>query len=824
MESLLHDVRFALRTFRRQPAFAFIAILTLALGMGANSAIFTVVSAVVLQPVPFTEPDRLVRITADLRGVGAHDAGMSPPELFDYRDRSGIFESVAGLYPIDANLTEVDEPERVEVLLVSPSYFGLLGVRAALGRVFSEAEEDHPGIAEVVVISDALWNRRFGRAPDVIGRTLRLDDDSYRIVGVMPPEFRHPGRTVRGDVEMWAPAGYRADPFGPPARGAYFLAGSLARLAPGVSLREAQQRLDAFAQQLRAAYPTDYPERAGWTPRLIPLHRDVVGNVRPALLMVMGAVGLVLLIACANIAGLVLARTATRQRELAVRRALGSGRLRIAQLLLTESVCLAVAGGALGLLLAFWGVDLLMSLAPQGIPRTSEVRVGGAVVAFTFGAAVLAGLLFGAGPAVQCSGRDLLFWLKDGRTSAPPVRRGLRALLVVTEFALAMVVLIAASLLVRSFVAVQRVDPGFDASNVLTARVWLPRPNDPARGKYLAHAPRLAFFEDVLRRMHALPGVESAAIVQNLPLDGQRNAFGVTVEGLDPAGTDQVPTVQANFASSEFFTVMRIPLLEGRVFGGEDDIRTAPVAIVNAEMARRFFKGTALGSRVKFGGPASTGPWMTVVGVVGNVRNEQIEGPPRPMLYRPLTQASGLSFAVAVRASGDTKRLNQPLSQGVRAADPDVPVFAVRTMGEVLAAATASRRFAMQLLGGFAALALLLAATGIYGVVSYVVSQRTREIGIRMALGARPFEVLRMIGVYGLALASAGIVIGGLAAFVLGRSLALSSSGLLFEVSASDPVTFAAIAGVLVATGIAATLLPARRAARVDPMEALRTD
>ena len=822
--SLIHDIRFAIRTHARQPAFTAIVLFTLALGIGANSAIFTVVNAVVVQPLPFRDAGQLVRVTADLPGLGTEDLGMSPPELFDYRDSTGLFTGIAGLYPINANLTEVDQPERVEVMLVSPEYFSILEASPALGRVFSKAEDDHPGIAEVVVISDALWARRFGRAADVLGRSLRIDDDSFRIVGVMPPGFRHPGRTLRGDVELWAPAGYRANPFAPPARRGYFLSGAIARLAPGITPAEAQQRLAAFGQKIRATYPGEYPADARWTPRIIPLHEDIVGDVRPVLLMLLGAVGLVLLIACANIAGLVLARASGRERELAVRRALGAGRLRLARMLLTESVVLSLAGGSLGLLLAVWGVDLLLALTPEGLPRVAEVRVGGQVIAFTMLASLATGILFGVVPAIQFSRADVVASLKDARSASGRTRQGVRGALVIAEFALATVLVVAALLLVRSFHAVRQVDPGFDGHGVLTARVWLPRPNDPARGRYLSHAPRLVFYEEILMRLREQPGVESAAIVQTLPLDGQRGAFTVTIDGQVSEAAGALPSVQINFASQEYFGLMNIPVLEGRTFSAEDQPRGAPVVMVNQEMARRYFKGSPVGQRLKPGGPASPAPWMTVVGVVGNTLAERLESDPAPMLYRPMTQATNLSFAVAVRTSGDPRALTQAVVRAVRGADPNVPAFAVRTMEEIEARAAASRRFSMQLLTGFALLALLLAAIGIYGVMSYLVHQRTREIGIRIALGARPFSVVRMIARRGLALAAAGTFAGTLAGFAVARLMAGSPAGLLFNVRAGDPATFMFVATLLLLTAILATILPARRASRVDPMVALRAE
>jgi putative ABC transport system permease protein len=637
----------------------------------------------------------------------------------------------------------------------------------------------------------------------------------------MPAEFRHPGRSLRTDVEMWAPSGYSAKPFPPPARGAYFLAGAIGRLKPGISATVAQQRLDAFAAQLRAQFPGDYPARAAWTPRAVPLQQDVVGSVRPALLMLLGAVTIVLLIACANIAGLLLARATGRQRELAVRRALGSGRARLARLLLTESVLLSLAGGLLGLLVAVWGVDVLLSLVPSGLPPLSEIEISGRVVAFTFGASLTTGILFGLAPALQFSNPDVLSALKDGRAAATRSRRALRAALVVGEFALAMVLLVAATLLVRSFWRLQQVDAGFDGRNVLTARLWLPQPNDPSSGKYFAHPARLALFEDVLRRVRALPGVESAAVVQSLPLDGLRGATTITIDGQEADGAGQLPAVQANIVSADYLRLMGVPIIEGRAFGETDDSRGAPVALINREMARHYFAGASpIGRRVHFGGPASQNRWMTIVGVVGNVLSVRLEEAPRPMLFRPLTQASTLAMAVVARTSGDPSRLKDALSRAVRDADADQPTYAVRTMEEVQAAAAASRRFSMQLLGGFGLLALMLAGMGIYGVLAYLVSQRTREIGIRVALGAGPSSVVRLVVSYALMLAGGGVVLGLCAAVALTRLI----SGMLFQVSPTDPVTFAAITITLALTAVLAAATPAHRAVRVDPMVALRAD
>jgi putative ABC transport system permease protein len=819
MKEFVQDVKISLRSLTKTAGFSTVAILTLGLGIGVNSAMFTIVQAVVLRSLPFTNAERLVRITGDFRGMGATDIGVSPPELFDYRDRAELFDEVAGVYPLDANLTEVDQPERVEVLLVSPSYFSALETRPALGRVFG-AEDNHPGIAEVLVISDGLWKRRFGSAPDAIGRRLRIDDDWYTVVGVMPPAFRHPGKSLRTEVDAWAPSGFSSTPFQPPARGAYILAGAIARVRTGITLDEAQQRLTAFGARLRAEYPNDYTARGDWTPRLIPLKQDIVGSTRSMLLFLFGAVSFVLLIACTNVAGLLLARGSTRQRELAVRRALGAGRLRLARLLLAESLTLSLAGGVLGLLLAFWGVDVLVSLVPERLPRVAEISLDWSVVAFTFGAAILVGIVFGLVPAAQFSNPDVLQGLKDTRSSASMSRRRFRSALVVGEFALAMVLLVGAGLLVRSFWYLQQVDTGVIGRGVLTARVWLPQPNNPATGRYFTHEARLARFEDILQRMRVLPGVESAAAALSLPLDGGRGLTTITIDGREQSDSTAT-AVQTTLASRDYFTTLGIPILRGRVFQDEDGPHSQRVIVINAEMARRFFgDADPVGKRVHFGGPSAKSPWMTIVGVVGNVLNDTLDRPPQPTLIRPVTQASGLSMGFVVRTSGDPAVLKEGLARAVRESDPDLPVFAVRTMDEIEASAAASRRFTMRLLGGFALLALVLAAIGIYGVMSYLVTQRTREIGIRMALGARPHEVTGLVVVHALKLASIGVAIGAAAAL----SAAPIIDSMLFRISPSDPLTFVLIGVSLAVTALTAATLPARRAASVEPTIALRAE
>jgi predicted permease len=825
MDSFLQDWRFAWRGLVRSPGFAAIAIATLALGIGANSAIFTVVNAVVMRPLPYAHPDRLVRITSDFTGLGTTDIGLSQPEFVDYRDRSGLFEAIAGVWAINANLTEVDVPERVEVLLASPSYFDVLGVRPQLGRLFGP-EDEGPGITEVLVISDALWRRRFGASPDAIGRKLRIDNDWYTVVGVLPAGFRHPGRSVLTDVDVWAPTSFVGKPLPSPAqRFNYLLTGAIARLKPGISVNEARQRLAALGQDFRAAYPNDYPARAAWAPRVIPLRDDLVGPVRSALLILFGAVGVVMLIACANIANLQLARASSRQRELSVRRALGSSRARLVRLLLTESAMLALLGGAAGAMVTVWLLEILLALVPSGLPRLQEIRVDGQAVAFTALISVVTGLLFGTLPALQSSRADVNDALKEGSRGASGARGRLRSTLVVVEFALAVVLLVGAALLVRSFWRLQRVELGFNPANVLTAKLWLPQPNDPDQGRYsqrvTGHQARLATYEEILRRAASLPGVSAAAAADALPFDGSRSSVVFTAEGTEGDGRSTVPTAQYSSATPRYFEVMGIRLLNGRPFGEQDDGNAAPVVIVTNSIARRSWPDQdPVGKRLHLGGPQAKNPWLTVVGVVDDLRTRRIEEDPRPTIYRPLKQRSGLSLTLAVKTQSDPRGLGSAVASEVRAVDPDLPTFGVRTMQDLVATATASRRFSMQLLAAFAVLALVLAAVGIYGVMAFMVGQRTREIGIRIALGANPRSVVRLVLGQALALAAGGVVAGAVAAALASRLL----TGLLFEVRSTDPATYTAIALLLGTTAAVAAWRPARRAASVDPISALRAD
>ena len=833
MNTLGQDLRYALRMLRKNPGFAAVAIGTLALGIGANAAIFSVVNAVLLRPLPFARPGELVRITSDFVKRGGVDVGLSAPEMFDYRERSGAFTAISGLYRINANVTGGDRPERVEVLLMDVNYFDILGVKQAqVGRLFEKKDYD-AGIADVVVLSDGFWRRRYGADPNVVGKPLRIDDDLCTIIGVAPRGFRHPGRAIETEVEVWAPSGWLGAPFQGPNRKAYFLQGGLARLAPGVTVEAAQKRLDVLAAELRKEFPGDYPEADGWAPRVLPLQDDLVGRVRPVLVTLLAAVGFVLLIACANVANLFLAKASSRRREIAVRQALGAGRSRLIRQLLTESMVVALIGGALGLFLAAFGVDLLTRMLPSSLPRLAEVGLDPRVLGFALIASCLTGILFGLAPAFQgTSSRPGASLNDSSRGASSRGGRRIRSALVVSEFALALVLLVAAGLLVRTLWRLQRVEAGFDPKGVTTAGVWLPQPDIRETGRYFTPAQQMAFFKRAIERIGALPEIASAAGATRVPFGNGRSRARLQVEGRDP---DQGGTVisEASGVSIGYFDTLRIPLKRGRAFTEHDDAQGAPVAMVSEAFVRQFFPGEdPIGKRVRpanaqpqarvsaDGQLMNTIPWMTIVGVVGDVKTESLALDDRPMFYRPMLQAVSPDFTFVVRGRAPAASLATALDATVRGLDAELPIYGVRSIDDAMAATFAERRSAMQLLAIFAVAALLLSAIGVYGVIAYSVSQRTREIGIRMALGARPVDVRRMLLVEGGRLAGAGVLLGLAGALVVTRAI----GSLLYGVSPRDPWTFASVPAVLAAVALAACFFPALRASRVDPTTALRSE
>ena len=813
---ILRDARFAGRTLFRSPGFTFVVVLTLALGIGASTAIFSVVNAVVLRPLEYPDPERLVRITSELRGFSALDTGVAVAEMIDYQSRPDLFVAVAGLLPISANVTSGTTPERVEMMLATWNYFDVLGVPPALGRTFNSGDET-PGVANIAVVSHAFWTRRLGADPQAVGRTIEIDQDSILVVGVMPPGFGHPGRAQENAVDVWSPSGFRTGSAPPNRRRR--LEACLARLQPNVTLEQARARLADYGTSVSQQFPSDYPARQGWAPRAVALQEDVVGGVAASMYVLLCGVGLLLLVACVNVAHLVLARSTARSREMAIRRALGASSGRLSWQLVTESALLASAGGVLGILVASWGVRLLIALAPGRVPRLDGVAVDLTAILVAASISVVVTVLFAFAPALELRPTTAFAALKDGGSGRSSDRRGgrARATLVAVEVALATVLMVGAGLLVRTVIGMLNVPVGFETDHLLTARVTLPRPNDASRATYLDPARRVAFYREALRRLREIPGVEQAAMSTQIPMGGFNPPLFVEIDGRDANEPGARPVVHSFKVSPGYFDTMRIPVISGRSFTESDHAAAAPVAIVSEAAARTLWKDRPpLGARLRF---RSDAPWMTVVGIAADVLNRRLTEPPQPILYQSLEQSSDLTLALLVRTRADVSSLGPVIAREVRAVDPDLPVYAVRAMSDLIDTAVAQRRFLMRLLVAFGVLATSLALLGIYGVMAYSVSQRTREIGIRMAIGARQSDVSRMIMGRGLALTATGVALG------LAASLGLAGlvRSQLFGVQPSDPLTLLGVVSLMTFVAGLAAYFPARRAARVDPVVALRT-
>lgn len=824
MDSLLQDIRYALRMLRKSPGFTTVIVLTLGFGIGANTALFSVVDAVLLRPLPYTQPEQLVAVTEDLPGVNLIDAGMSQPDLDDFQKRSGVFDQISAVAAIDVNVTGREKPERLEAEVISPNYFTLLQAAPSLGRVFNDSDY-RKGFSEGAVISDSLWHTMFGADPNVLGQAVRLDTDLYTIIGVMPPGFRHPGRTLLHDVDIWLAAGFAGPPAPPPVRAQRVIPGAIARLNPGLTLAQAQAKLDAFAAHLQQEYPADYPASAHWRPRLVPLQQQVVGNAGQMLFLLLAAVGVVLLIACVNIASLLLARSSARYREIAIRQALGAGSGRLIRQTLTESVVLSLCGGLLALPVSFWLKDLLLTLVPSTLPRLTEVNLNTRALLFVSAISVICGLLFGLVPALQMSDRRLMSKLGQGARGVGIASRQHRFLsaLVACEFALSLVLMVGAGLLLRSFWKVLEVQPGFNSEHLVTAHLWLPVPNDPKNDPYPTEEKRNAFLNEILRRVRALPGVNEVAIGgANTAFSGQRNPLGFDIKGRVAAAAAEAPTAETGFATPDLFHVLGTPLIRGRFFTNADSEKGGePVVLIDQTAAERFWPDEdPVGRQITIHRQLASQDesLRKVVGVVGRSRNEGLDAPYAPHLFLPAKENGLYAMTVYIRTAASPEALEGPVRREVQAVDPDLPVFGVRALRGIIYDSLASRRFAMQILGFFAATAMLLAAIGIYGVMAYFVSQRVREIGVRMALGAQRDDVLKLIVGQGMSTALIGVGLGVVAALAMTRLI----SGLLFDVSASDPLTLAALTALLALVALLANSIPALRAARVDPMVALR--
>jgi putative ABC transport system permease protein len=827
MENLMADLRYAVRTLLKTPAFLLVSVLTLALGIGGNIAIFTLVQAVLLQPLPFPQPERLVRIF-DNR-AGARDVGMSVPEFEDLRQHSDIFEQISVIFPAPTALTGGERVERVELLGTSPSYFDMLRAKPALGRAYTRADWV-PGVVDGVVISDALWKRQFGGDPNVIGKRIRLDEDGYTIIGVMPPDFRHPGKGLSGDVEIWSAAGFVALPYPvPPNRGLRFIPGAIGRLKPGLSIKEAQQRLDAFVRQLQQSYPNDYPNQARWELRIEPVQSSLTGEVRPMLIVVLAAVAFVLLIVCVNVATLLIARSLTRTREFAIRQALGASRSRLMRPVLTESVLISLTGAAAALLVLRFARGSLLGLLPQEVPRLNEIHGDWRVIALALVLSVFSGILFGLGPAFHATMTNPNDDLKEGgRTGG---QHGIhqsrsRAALVTLEVALSVVLLISAGLLIRSFSAMLRERPGIDPRGVTVAQIWIPVPNNPDANHYLNPPQRGRLARELVQRLEAAPGVQSVAVglSTNVPfLSNVRNLIAFSFPDNATSAQEEY-TADYGAVSPNYFDLLKLPLRKGRVFTDHDDYGATNVVVVNEAFARKFFpQQDPIGQHVRDSKRAATDSARTatdseIIGVVGDVLDHGLDQPPEPRLYGSILQRSGYRVAVFLRTSANLTTTRQLVTRTMEQIDPELPVYGVTTMDELISSSMARRRLALFLMSTFAALALFLASLGIYGVTAFLVKQRVQEFGIRMALGAQIRDILLLAVRPGLVLVS----IGAAAGLVVSMFVTRLMSSLLFVVSSTDLFTFVTVPLVLAIIAVIACLIPARYATRISPAEALR--
>jgi predicted permease len=824
IENVLHDLRYAFRTLRRSPGFAAIAIATMALGVGATTAIFSVIDATLLHPLPYPNPRELMRVEDSLPGVGDQAVGISIPELKDLQS-SGIFQYVSICGFGSVNLTGSAQPARIAFRPVTPAYFAVLGVDAQLGRTF-DPYDSNPGFNLEVVISDGLWKRAFGADPNILGKTLRLDNDVYHVVGVMPSSFRDQGRTSEErNTELWAATGFAADPAPPPLRGSRLSLSTIARLKPGLSNAAAQGHLNALVASLTRQFPEDYPVQNAWTVRLIPLSETIVGSVRQSLILLFGAVGLVLLISCVNVANLLLARASARGREIAIRQALGAARPRLIRQLLTESLLLFLVGGMAGVAILFCARRFLLQFVPQSLPRLHEISINWGVLVFAVVVSVAAGTIFGLAPAWLASRLDLTSTLRqEGRSSkGSPERSRARSALVIGELALSLMLMIAAGLLLRSFWDLFKVQLGFNPQHVMAVQTWLPVPNDPTTDIYGTATQEAVLLREILRRGQTLPGVEEAAVgnLAAYPLGHGRsdlNMLPLIREGQETR-SNQAPLIDTATVSPQYFHLLGMTLERGRLLSDEDLESTPTVAVVNAAAARTYWPNQdPLGKHLRLS--RSRPAWISIVGIIADARTESLSDAGIPQIYLSVYQRTAKDLAIFLKGQLDPAAISSHVREQVQSIDAELPVFRAETLDDVLSASLSVRQFSMEMVALFAATALLLAGLGIYGTISYLVNEQTREIAIRLALGAQRAKILKLVLGQGLALAIAGAGLGLVGALILSHLMA----SLLYGVSPIDPPTFVTVTVVLTAVALAASYIPALRAMRIDPLTALRSE
>ena len=802
MNTLFQDLRYAVRMLLKNPGFTAVAIIALALGIGADTAIFSVVNAILLRPLPYKTPDRIAMIWMNNPKLGVEQDWHSYPNYTDYKEQNQTFDEVAAFNNRSFNLTGVGDPVRITGVWATASLFSVMGVEPAIGRAFNEGEEE-PGKDLVVVLSNGLWKSRFAGDSNIIGQPISLNGVNPTVIGVMPASFAFPDK----ETGMWIPLAVSAR--GRQARNSFSFK-AVGRLKPGITIAQARADMSSIADRLDEQY-----FHSGYGSNLVLLHDQETGKVRPALLVLLGAVAFVLLIACANVANLLLARAAVREREIAIRTALGAGRARLIRQLLTESILLALIGGGVGIFVALWGLDVLVALSPADIPRVEMIKVDGRVLTFTLAVSLLTGLIFGLVPALQASKPDLNESLKEGgRGSTGSARaKRIRGALVVSEIALSLVLLIGAGLLVKSFLRLERFNLGFNPSNLLTMRIQLPG------SKYKDEKQITGFYQQLLERIQTVPGVQSVGAIASIFLTDTPQSTNFSIEGRPvPTGAEAIE-VPLDAISPRYFRVMGIPLLRGREFDEHDVKGSTPVVIINETFARRFFSGEdPIGKRFVYGSPDPRNPWITIVGVVADMRRTGFDKEERPETFLPEAQAADNVLTIVARTATDPSSFAASLRDQVWAIDKDQSVFDIKTMDKMLSEMISQRRFNMLLLGIFAAVALILAAVGIYGVISYSVMQRTHEIGVRVALGAGVPDVLKLIVGQAVVLTTIGVAVGLSGALILTRLM----SSLLYGVSATDPITFITISLVLTGVALGASFVPALRATKVDPMVALR--